>query len=287
MFSGKITPERLNDKNFWERMAPDLHVQNDDVYSNSPKISINPALITDANDRILTEGYFDILEPNHNFNMTAMADVIKSLVIQDVPPVFAFVYDEFWSLFHFLHPLVGQIIGQDYFRLPDFWAWHIDPKTSESGFKPHRDKGPRALFEDGTPKSLTVWIPLTDANPLNGCMYIVPANLDPLYKNPVPGPLSVDLQNIRALPGKAGSLFIWNQAVLHWGARSSSRAEGPRISIAMEFQSSSVPVMNSPISRPSENLSLKMRLKLISKQILQYQHMYTITPAIEKWAQNR
>ena len=43
------------------------------------------------------------------------------------------------------------------------------------------DKGRRALFEDGSPKSLTTWIPLSNATALNGCMYIVPALHDPTF----------------------------------------------------------------------------------------------------------
>jgi len=31
---------------------------------------------------------------------------------------------------------------------------------------------------------LTTWIPLSRATPLNGCLYIVPAPLDPTYATP-------------------------------------------------------------------------------------------------------
>ena len=50
-----------------------------------------------------------------------------------------------------------------------------------AGWGVHRDKGPRSLFKNGKPKSLTIWIPLTDANTENSCMYVLPANRDTGY----------------------------------------------------------------------------------------------------------
>jgi hypothetical protein len=42
--------------------------------------------------------------------------------------------------------------------------------------------------------------------------------------------------------------------------------------------------MNNPLTSNSECPSMKMRTKLISKQMLQYKHMYPIAPEMERWA---
>ena len=103
---------------------------------------------------------------------------VRRLHERRCPPVFAFVYDEFWSVCAKLAPLLGSLLTHDYRQLPDFWVWYVDPQVEASGWRPHRDKGPGSLLPDGSPKSVTVWIPLTDATPLNGCIYVVPSHLD-------------------------------------------------------------------------------------------------------------
>jgi ectoine hydroxylase-related dioxygenase (phytanoyl-CoA dioxygenase family) len=143
-----------------------------------------------------------------------------------------------------------------------------------------------ALYSDGTPKSLTVWIPLTNATPLNGCMYIIPANRDKTYNTSDENEWKFDYPDVRALPGQAGNVFVWNQAVLHWGSRTSRFAEEPRISVAFEFQRADVPPFNQPLLNPKHLPSFEARLKLIAKQLLQYKHMYPLSPAMEQFSQN-
>jgi hypothetical protein len=106
------------------------------------------------------------------------------------------------------------------------------PARQNSHF-PLASEGPST---HGTPKSLTVWLPLTDATPLNGCVYVVPADRDPTYNTPDEQHLRFELSDIRALPAAAGSLLAWTQGIIHWGARTAPRQVGPRISLSSEFQ---------------------------------------------------
>jgi ectoine hydroxylase-related dioxygenase (phytanoyl-CoA dioxygenase family) len=123
-------------------------------------------------------------------------------------------------------------LGNGYRALPDFWVWHVVPSESAYGWSPHRDRVQPTLDRNNAPHSLTVWVPFTDATPLNGCIYMLPAHLDDRFKQRIwdgEGNNQVlQPQNIRALPAPAGSLLAWNQAVLHWGGRASRLAEGPR-----------------------------------------------------------
>src|SRR5581483_4001555 len=146
--------------------------------------------------------------------------------------------------------LYRELLGGKYCFLPDFWVWNVDPAKGDAGWQPHRDKGRVALFDDGSPKSLTTWIPLSSSTPLNGCMYIVPAMHDMTYGTAEEANWKFDYSSIRALPGEPGDFFIWNQAVLHWGSKTSPRAKESRISIAFEFQRADIPAFNNPLIDP-------------------------------------
>jgi ectoine hydroxylase-related dioxygenase (phytanoyl-CoA dioxygenase family) len=140
------------------------------------------------------------------------------------------------------------------------------------------------LLPDRSPKSLTTWIPLSHATPLNSCMYIVPALLDPTYGTEAEDQWKFQYPSVRALPGGPGDFFIWNQAVLHWGSLSSPRAPESRVSMAFEFQRTDVPAFNQPLLPPLTILPFEARLQLIAKQVLQYRHMYELDPTVEKMA---
>lgn len=221
------------------------------------------------------DGYFgDYDEALRDLVASVGQAVFKCLEI-GLPPVFCWVYDPAWQCFQRLAPVIEHTLGGKALVLPDFWAWHVDPSKSESGWRPHRDRNFGSLAPDGAPLSLTCWIPLSDANPMNGCMYIVPAHADPHYNSPQAG-MHIAAQGFlaRALPAAPGEYLIWNQAVLHWGGASSEFASAPRMSIALEFQRAGVPAFNTPLLELSTAPSFEKRLKLIAKQILQYKHMY-------------
>jgi hypothetical protein len=267
---------------YWRTRAPGFHVG--DAAALAAAIPYRPgnAEAEDLAGRIRQEGYFRL---HHEFglDLAAMAALIRGLSADGIPPVFAFVYDEFWAPFHALDALYGGILGR-YGMLPDFWAWNVDPSQGDAGWTPHRDKGYISLRPDGSPMSLTTWIPLTDATPLNSCMYVVPADADPTYGTPRQDQYQFELPAIRALPAAPGDVLVWNQAVLHWGSRGSWREKQTRVSIAFEFQAGDMPPLRQPILPPGKLVPFETRLALIGRQILQYRHMVRIDPKIQKLA---
>lgn len=238
--------------------------------------------------RLQLDGYFE--ESNgvvmYQDEIASLAEYIKQLDDLGLPPVLSFYTDFAWVLFQSLDDIFCDALGAGYMVLPDFWAWYINPVKNQSGWTPHRDKaGRRALFDDDSPKSLTCWIPLTEANPLNGCMYIIPKQYDQSYGIDGDTGCKFDSLNmIRALPAKPGSVIFWDQTVMHWGAKSSGFTENPRISLALEIQSGIAKPFNFPLLSPKDLLHNPLRLHLIGKQILQYKHMYPLTKENENLA---
>ena len=272
---------QISDPQFWLGLNPGLHIE---TSGSVPPIDVSEDRAAGFRSLIRTEGYLqaDGLLLDRSFGSLAAA--VKTLVSSGLPAPFAFIYDEFWHPFHRLQNVLERVFGHTYLMLPDFWVWHVSPAKSESGWSPHRDKGRVALFEDGTPKSLTVWLPLTAATPLNGCLYLVPADRDPTYGTERESEWTFKMPDVRALPAKAGDLLMWNQAVLHWGAHASERAAEPRISMAFEFQRDDVKPFNQPLLAPDRAPGFDDRLRLICKQILQYQHMYGLSAEMQETA---
>ena len=285
---GATLAQDISQEGFWRTHFPGLSLPGDNRRRDTAKAryaKADPEVQAWVGARMREEGYFQ--HSNETFGELApkLADAVRTCMALDIPPAFIFLFDEAWSCFQSLHPMLKGFLGEEYRMLPDFWAWHVDPQAGQAGWRPHRDKGRMSLAPDGAPVSLTVWAPLSDATPLTSCMYLLPANRDPVYGTPNEANWQISATAIRALPGKPGDLFCWNQAVLHWGSESSRFAPHPRISMALEFQRGDIKAFNTPLLAPFEALDFAQRLKLVGKQILQYRHMYPLAARFETLAQ--
>ena len=280
--SDVLNAQQFKDRTFWLARAPGLHIGEDRIFREARAFRPGNEQAADLSARIKDEGYFQITHDT-GLDLALMADTVRRFSADGIAPVFAFLFDEFWAPFHALDGLYGSILG-GYGMLPHCWVWNIDPQKGDAGWNPHRDMGHVSLRPDGSPIAITTWIPLSEASPLNSCMYMVPAHADPVYGTPQDKEWRFDLPSIRALPAQPGEILVWNQAVMHWGSRSSPRAEQSRVSMAFEFQRSDSPAFAQPIIPPGQPLSFEARLKLIARQLLQYRHMYKLEPDIEKLA---
>lgn len=276
-----LSLEAISKHETWSALAPGLHIEDPEMLKRAAPLAFDPARVAAIREQLLLDGYFQESDLPWSVDLALMADTVRALSREGHSPVFAFLYDEFWLPFCQLDALFREILG-GYAMLPDFWIWNVDPKKGDAGWTPHRDKGGATLRPDGMPNSITVWIPLTEATPLTSCMYIVPARLDPTYGTNREGEWRFDLPSVRALPAKPGDALVWNQAVLHWGSRSSPLGKESRISMAVEFQRGDVPPMNPPLLKPAQLMGFDQRLKLIAKQVLQYRHMYKVAPDLEQ-----
>lgn len=266
---------QFHDRAYWLSLAPGLRIEDRARSDNIDSVEFSPALAAQFRE----DGY---LQGSADWGADAklMADAVRSLCAASLPPLFAYLFDEFWYPLFKLHNLYRALLGDRYCLLPDLWVFNVDPSRGEAGWRPHRDKGRRALFEDGSPKSLTTWIPLSCATPLNGCLYVVPAQQDPTYATADENEMRFEYQSIRALPARAGDFFIWNQALFHWGGKTSPRASETRVSIAFQLQRGDIPPFGTPLLDPTRVVPFEARLDLVARQLYRHRHMYELDPSL-------
>ena len=273
----------LQSQEFWADKFPNLSICNLELFRQSSSVKLDQSTAQELAGQLTEEGYLQG-RSDWGLDLDEMARSIRVLSEAGIPPVFAFLFDEFWIAFRKLDNLYRAVLGEDYVFLPDFWVWNVDPSKGEAGWSPHRDRGRIALFADGSPKSVTTWIPLTEATPLNGCIYVVPVSEDPTYGTEEEAAWRPSLNGVRALPVSPGDFLIWNQSLLHWGGKTSKRARSSRISLSFEVQRGDVPPFNEPLLRPSSIVSFGGRLRLVAKQLLQYRHMYQLSDEMTGFA---
>jgi len=228
------TVKEITNIETWKALNPELSITKQPFSHQPADFDIDEDEAEQCLQGIIKEGYLKtnpiIPEPE----VKLIADAIEKIHALGLPPVFAYVYDETWQIFRRLSKIVEPILDKNYkITIAGMWAWRID-KTG-SGFSIHRDIYAKDAQADGRPAHLTVWIPFTDATPENSCMHMLPINLDPNYPDNMRSKEITNYSDIRALPAKAGSILAWNANIAHWGSKSSSKAQHPRISIAMDF----------------------------------------------------
>ncbi len=262
--------EDFVEPSFWCDLAPALNISR----SRGESVGWDDRKAQTALRKLDAEGYGHLHGQLHA-PFGPMSQVIAQLTSHDLPAVCAFVYDELWHLASAVTGIVSTLLRGDVLLLPAFWAWHVN--HGHAGWRPHRDRKANSLFENGQPKSLSVWIPITPAWPANGCMYLLPKDRDRHY--------GVDdntleltptmLADVVALPAKPGDVLYWTQHIFHWGGRSGHHHSlRPRMNVAFEFQRRDVPAFGRPLLDPAKPPSFEERLGLIAQQIQQYHHMH-------------
>lgn len=274
--------EQARDKEFWRRLNPDLHITDEAKPYNVAPLEIDSEKLEEANASLKAEGYFQVHKILDPALTSKLAKGVETIYKAGWPTPFAIVYDEYWEMFYSLKQLFEAILGKDYKQVPNFWCWYIDTNKDSKGWGHHRDRpSVNSVLESGVPATLTTWIPLSEATPANGCIYIVPAPLDPNYP---PGDLERrdmhELQNIRALPATPGDVLGWTEALLHWGSRSSQKATNPRISISFTYQRADQNPYEVPLFEPEHSHTFNDRLGLIAQCVCKFDPQGKSSPEV-------
>jgi hypothetical protein len=78
--------------------------------------------------RPVDEGYIQARKLAWDDWFPNIREAIKLLERLNIPLPFLFVYCEPWLLLAKLHPILEELLEGEYYLLPDFWVWYVDPK---------------------------------------------------------------------------------------------------------------------------------------------------------------
>lgn len=238
--------------------------------------------VLDAEEHMEVFGYFRGRLNGLEQTAPKLVEAVKRIALKEIPLPFLFLFDEVWECFSFFDPLLSSLLGSGYRLMPDFWVWRVGP--GESGWAPHRDRGRKALAQDGSPLALTLWIPLTKADESSSCVFLLPKRVDRTYGTEREHEFDLTDPGVHTLRAAPGDYLCWNQAVLHWGSRAGPCPDGPRISMALEFQRGDIAPFDEPLIVPGAALTFDQRLTLVAKQLFQYRHMSPLDPETASWA---
>lgn len=283
-----MTLTELSNKNFWQEFAKDFHIEDQAFQNSIARLSIESSELEKAEKKLFKEGYLHFENKDILSGFAPCSDLVLKFVDQGILPIFALIFDEFWLIQKRIEKVFSTYLDDSYKLLPAIWVWCIDNQNDHAGWAPHRDRDRFSVDENNKPKVLTLWVPLTEAKPTNGCIYLVPAHLDRNYGTENENNLGgFDLASIRALPAKPGDFLIWNHSILHWGAKAAEDSREPRISIGFEFQCGELEPMKEKIYDPLKMPSFEERLDIIASQIIQYVHMYDVPQSMIDFAKSR
>jgi hypothetical protein len=269
--------QQLENIDYWRNLNPGSGITDFSLKKAIGNPDLKLKEIEDYKNNLAEEGYFQSVPLLPEAMTNEMYNIIERIRSAGLPPMFALVYDVFYSAFSYFDEILTHILGEDYKLVPNFWLYYINPADNGKGFEPHRDAEYfNTIGADGVPSVITMWITITEANPLNSCIYILPKNRDPEYLQAMndlkTGAAKFALEDLRALPTKPGVLSCWDQYVFHWGSRSSKHAVIPRISYAFYCQRGDVPPVDSVIDL-REGIDFSTRLALICRGLYRYSYL--------------
>jgi len=234
-------------------------------------------VLTALSQGMAKDGYLQLAPVFEPAELAPIIAAIHALNRLRLPPVYIYMFDQPWSLFRRLGPLIRHFLGDRHFLLPNFWAWHIPARAGACGWPVHRDNDGVTRFTDPdsgqTLMSLSLWLPLTDATIDNGCMHVLPRSRQAAIDTQTGDRGLINQEQGLALPARAGAVLGWAQDLYHWSGTATARAGSPRISLSLEFQNAGFAPMATPLLDIAAPPEFSERLALISGQIAKYRHM--------------
>ena len=289
-------------------------VMGEDAFRGPPRFGDATALVPDPShaDAIVRDGYVwgGVAVPAEE--TTALRAAVDRCADAGWPPACVFLSDLAWAVTdrlwsHAEAMLRGGAAGtpDEIVLEPSLAAFKLDPSADRAGRRyvgnnfgqPHRDYTHADVHgvdaaPDQPPGVLSVWLPLVDVTPNNGCMYVVPRAFDPdggRGESAAETP-AFDRSGVVALaPAPAGSLMAWAGNVVHWGAACRAKAaaggETPRVSLAFVFRKRGARCdpRGPPLTREEtrgSGFDARRRLDVVRHAVTCFEHWYGDTAEI-------
>lgn len=270
---------------YWQELCPFLSVGRDKPLPALEKQSLSKEEQKLLVERFVRDGYLKSGPVIEESILTDLKSAFVTLRKHEFPPVFAYVYDQFWDVARApsVRALMSHALGAGCRQSPRVWAFHLGMENGAAGWPPHVDGGHLAHTTD----RVTLWLPITDATLENGCMNVVPKHLLPAslpddFANDSsrvsPKIWRIMLQGSRPLPARAGSILAWDFQVVHWSSFCDGATE-PRMSLAVEIMGPHVEPTDGelPLFDLESLPPFQERLRAIAKGLLSYQRFEPMT----------
>lgn len=239
----------VRDPGFWRALNPELTISDFPLAAARERLPVTADAIERCARQLKADGYLQAPPLVPRAEAARLALAIERIVAEGLPPALAAVYDEYYNVFNGMEPVFAPLLGHDYILITQgVGAFHVpagaDGRALWTASSPHRDRmwPDAATMARETPSILTVWLPLTDVTTEHSCIYVVPAHADEGFYTGDAAVGSVRLQDVRALPARAGAVLAWSSHLIHWGSASSEFVTSPRIAVNMYFQRRDVPL---------------------------------------------
>jgi len=269
------------DREYWRKLNPELNITDGSEIAPIKPIGVNEKIVASTKESLQLDGYFQLDQILDSLLLDRLAGAVEKIRESGWPTPFVFVYDEFWQLIHPLKQLFESLLGAELKLLPEFWCWYIDNTNDSKGIYPQRGRtAANTIDHDGSAKSLRIWIPLTDTNTTNGCLFAVPANYDTSYTSDLENRRVDNLQDIRAIPTRKGTVIAFTEALLHWSGRSSNKALQPSASICFVCQRGDVNPYEIPLLAPFALPSFEDRLGFIAQNVNRFREDANLSPEL-------
>jgi hypothetical protein len=251
---------------YWAAFAP-----TDPLPPESP---LSDDEVASAIEHFRREGYFSTRPVIAAATSEMLRKVIEAVLAAGWPAVFSFAVEPVWAASHSrsLVRLLQGVLGSGYRQRHQIFAHWISPVAGAAGWAPHVDGG-------GKTERASVWLPLSDATPANGCMMLIPKSRMPAEmlgmgwharKSFTFAETYKLLHAARAMPAVAGSLLGWDHDVLHWGSHCDGGGN-PRVALALEFESLSCKATRAePLYDPKAVPPFAERMRAIALAVLNY-----------------
>lgn len=218
---------------------------------------------------ISQQGYFITRQVVGAAARARLLGLIDRVAAHGLNPTWAMLFDEFWKTFARLGCLLESILGRDYRYVTGDYVFIVDNTDTAAGWGKHRDlQYTQSIDVDGRPKIMSCWVALTDATPLNSCLYCLPYSRDPNFPNNIAELAVPRVEDIECMQVGAGQVIGLSHALLHWGSRASTRGASRRVSFVFDSQRGDTACFHHALLDPRAPLTFEQRAGYVGHVIL-------------------